>query len=221
MSAMLVPAALLLPGARIGETAISHKAAHKCLKECRAWMSDNEGGVRYWEWDLTDGQFDWRRYLRHHPASVELICSGVTKFEVRFLSSWDHNMQQPRCDFIVHRTDGTAARVHPSSTAPGQIVTGMLDEWLPHGHTRPLLLDQNAGAAEHNTAGAAEHNARGSFRTLHQVDTISRKAAGEFLQRNLQVWRAREHPRGAFMVNLMETPNGHVASFGYFFGHTT
>ena len=125
-------------GTRVGALGISHKAAYKCLKEYRSRTSDEHGGVRLWEHDLTHAAFDWKRYLSHHPQSDELIGAGVVKFEVRFLSTYDRNMSAPRCDFIVHRSDGTAARLHPLSAGPGQIVTGWLGDWLPGANARPF-----------------------------------------------------------------------------------
>ena len=62
-------------------------------------------------------------------------------------------MQQPRCDFILHRTDGTAARFHPSSNGPGEIVTSSLPNWLTGGPNVPVLLERGGdpGATEHAT----------------------------------------------------------------------
>lgn len=198
---MLVPTVVLPPGMQVGDVPISHKAANKCLKEHRTRMSDTEGKVRQSETDLTNGPFDWKCYLTHHPQSEELIGAGVCKFEVRFLNSWDHNMGQPRCDFVVHRADGTAARLHPSKNGPGKIVTGMLDDWLCIGPTRPLCMERNRGATEHNAE---------QFRNLHQVDTISMKKAAEFLRVNVEGWEAKQHPRGPFFVNLMENTSAHT-----------
>ncbi len=98
----------------------------------------------------------------------------ITKCEIRFLNSWDHNMRQPRCDFVVHRADGTATRLHPSSKGPGEIVIGSLDDWLPHGHNLPRRSERDAACVAGN----------GIFRVLHQVDTISREVAGRFSQMN-------------------------------------
>ncbi len=168
---------LLHPRPYVGDTAISHKAANRYFKEWRTWMSTAEDEVGIWGWDLSHEAFDWRRCLSHHPQSEELVGDGVIKFEIRFLNSWDHNMKQPRCDFVVHRADGTAARLHPSPSGPGEIVTSLLDDWLPHGHKSPVLLERDA-------AGAAEYGFARPFRTLHQVDTISRKATCELLERN-------------------------------------
>ena len=144
---------LLQPRTLYGDTAISHKAANACLKNWRSWMSTPEGQVLHWSWDLTHESFDWKRYLSHHPQSEELIGNGVVEFQIQFLNSWDHNMKQPRCDFVVRRADGTAARLHPSSTGPGQIVIGCLDDWVPHGNNNPVLL-------ERDTPGVAEHGHR-------------------------------------------------------------
>ena len=119
MKGMLALPVLLALGVRVAGGPISHRAANKCLKEYRARMSDSAGGVVYWGWDITDEVFDWKRYLSHHPKNEELIGPGVGKFEVRFLNSRDHNKKQPICDFVVHRTDGTAARLHPSTKGPG------------------------------------------------------------------------------------------------------
>jgi hypothetical protein len=153
--------------------------------------------------------------LSHHPQSEELIGDGVIRFEIRFLNGWDPNMKQPRCDFVVHRANGTAARLHPSSTKPGQIITGCLDDWVAPGHQRPSLLTRDtAGVAEHgqHIHGAAEHDAARTFRTVHQVDTVSRKSACAFLRERLEEWQKNDHPRGPFAVDLMLHPAGHTMS---------
>ena len=66
---------------------------------------------------------------------------------------------------------------------------------------------------------AAEHNEEQHFKTLHQVDTISRKAAATFLQRNLEQWQAKDHPRGTFTVDLMEPPSGHNLQPEFYWPH--
>ena len=176
---------LLLPGSIHGDAPTSHKAANQCLKNWRAWMSAEVRDIRIWEADLThDEGFDWKRYLSHHPQKELLIGTGVIKFEVRFLNGWDQNMMQQRCDFVVHRNDGTHARLHPSSSKAGHIVTGYLQNWLPEGYNEPLLLERDIGAAEHNVT---------AFRTLHQVDTISRREAQAFIENNVAHWQAQEH----------------------------
>ena len=87
---------------------------------------------------------------------------------------------------------------------PGEIVTGRLDDWLPHGHDSPVLLERDAaGVAEHG------HHVARPFRNLHQVDTISRTATSEFLERNVTCWHAKQHPRGLFASDLMVHPTGH------------
>jgi len=205
---MLQLPALLAPGTRVGDMPIRHKTANEFLKECRASMLGDDGAVVHWDRDLTYGTFDWKRYLSYHPQSQELIGTGVIKFEGRFLNSWDHNMHQPRFDFIVHRTDGTAARLHPSRNGPGHIVTGALNDWLCDSQPRPLLMERNAGATE--------HNAEQPFRALHQVDTISRRQASVFLEQQQDAWQSKQHPRGPFMVNLMVETSGHSDGHFYF-----
>ena len=192
---------LLLPGSIHGDAPISHKAANQCLKNWRAWMSAEGRDIRIWDADLThDEGFDWKRYLSHHPQKELLIGTGVIKFEVRFLNGWDPNMKQHRCDFVVHRNDGTHARLHPSSSQAGHIVTGSLQNWLLEGYNEPLLLERDIGAAEHNVT---------AFRTLHQVDTISRREAQAFIEKNVAHWQAQEHPRREFYLDLRQHPGGH------------
>ena len=84
----------------------------KMLDDAMMGLPDKGMGV-------DSGPFDSKHDVSHHPQREKLIGTGVCKFEVRFVNSWDHNMKQPRCDFIVHRTCGTAARLHPSSNSPG------------------------------------------------------------------------------------------------------
>ena len=53
--------------------------------------------------DLTNGRlFDWWGYLTGHPRGRDIVGSGVTKFELRFLRPGDP-AKQPLLYFIVHR----------------------------------------------------------------------------------------------------------------------
>ncbi len=71
----------------------------------------------------------------------------------------------------------------------------------------PLILQRDTTVIEQH--GAPEHNVA-IFRTLHQVDTISRKGAADFRQINSTRWLAKDHPREAFFLNLMDNPDGHL-----------
>ena len=66
------------------------------------------------DFDMTDWRdFDWRRFIAQRPDASEIIGTGITKFEFRWLQMRDSNTGLRRTDFIVHRADGTGVRLHP------------------------------------------------------------------------------------------------------------
>ena len=105
-----------------------------------------------------------------------------------FLNTHDHNMHQPRFDFVAIRSDGTAARFHPGGEGPGVVAVGQLSDWtVPFGAPAFGV----APVMEHVTAPA---EARGAavqhFAGAHQADVIGCEAAKKWLAEQLAVWEA-------------------------------
>ena len=80
----------------------------------------------------------WRDYLACHAEARRIIGPGVVGFEGRFLDFLEPNRGQlnlpgrygkQRFDFVVHRMDGTACRLHPSETRDAKPVIGYLSAW--------------------------------------------------------------------------------------------
>jgi len=80
---------------------------------------------------LTDGHIlDWRAWMQHHPQRVQIIGAGITRFMWhRFRDAPDPETRGDRCDFIVHRQDGTAVRLHPHSAREDPPVYGFPCMW--------------------------------------------------------------------------------------------
>ena len=87
--------------------------------------------------DLTNEE-GWRNYLACHPHAREIIGEGVAGFDARFLNALEPNRDklnlpgnfgQHRFDFVVHRVDGTAVRLHPSEKFDGKVIIGSLAAW--------------------------------------------------------------------------------------------
>jgi len=66
---------------------------------------------------LTDGNtLDWRAWKQNHSQRLEIIGAGITRFKWhRFPDVPDPDTRGDRCDFIVHRQDRTAVRLHAHS----------------------------------------------------------------------------------------------------------
>ena len=98
----------------------------------------------------------------------------------------DHNMHQPRFDFVAIRSDGTAARFHPGEDGPGVAVVGQLSDW-----TVPLAPAFAAPVMEHVTAPAEMRGAAVQhFAGAHQADVIGCEAAQNWLAVQLALWKA-------------------------------
>ena len=89
--------------------------------------------------DLTHSAFDWLTYVCRHQDADTIVGVGVVRFELRFLLTQEPNGQKllgalgpwafRRCDFIVHRADGTHVRMHPDRGKEAKVVTGSLNDW--------------------------------------------------------------------------------------------
>ena len=155
------------------EVVVTRQQAHRYLDKCRKGCAHQpvEGTDLSFERD-----FDWRRYLCQHPMAQEIIGSGVWKFECRFLNGWEPNAAklmlpppfgQHRFDFVVHRIDGKAVRMHPSAKADAKVIVGDFESW-------------RWGGARASTPGAAQSVKQGlTFDTLGRVDVLSNANALE------------------------------------------
>ncbi len=102
-------------------TVVTSGDAHKMLSTFRKEatgprLADGTLSVIAESVDLTNrNRFEWHGYLAGHPHGREIVGKGVTKFELRFLAPIDHNQQQRRLDFIVHRRgeEHPHVRLHP------------------------------------------------------------------------------------------------------------
>ena len=67
--------------------------------------------------DLTVMWRDWRAYIAKHKQSEEIVGPGIVSLTAeRIPNSSDPNrFGAKRLDFFVHRSDGTAVRLHPGS----------------------------------------------------------------------------------------------------------
>ena len=90
-------------------TDLGHKLARAALN--KFINDDYEGPV------CLEALFDWRNYLALHPMGIQLVGPGITRAIIdQFEHIKDPNRgNKPRADFIFHRADGTAYRVHPGS----------------------------------------------------------------------------------------------------------
>ena len=77
-------------------------------------------------------------------------------------------MPQPwayrRCDFIVHRVDGSHVRLHPSQKREAFVVIGVLDDWITRA------------PAPGNTRGIDRQDG-GTFRQHSQIDIVGQNDA--------------------------------------------
>ena len=145
---------LLGPDNRV--TAAMGKArAHKFLSDTRASMSA-DGQITEESRDLSDGRdFDWKAYVTSRPDCKEVIGVGIWKFEGRFLAAKDPNAKglaaPNRFDFIAHRVDGSAVRIHPEKVRHGKFCEGRLEDWALGGASaRPAA----SSVARNDTVGA-------------------------------------------------------------------
>ena len=105
----------------------------------------------------------------------------------RFLNSHDHNMKQPRFDFVAIRSDGTAARFHPGSNGPRVVVVGQLSDWTVPVGAKAYVV---APVMERVTAPAETRSAEFQhFSEAHQTDVIGLAAAMTWLAEQFALWK--------------------------------
>jgi hypothetical protein len=77
-----------------------------------------------------------------HILARDIIGEGIVKFEGRFLNSVEPHagklvpqlgaLAAHRFDFIAHRIDGSAVRLHPGSGKDSKVIIGRMDDWCLH-----------------------------------------------------------------------------------------
>ena len=138
--------------------------------------------------DLSDGgAFDWQAYVTSRPDHAQVIGAGIWKFECRFLAARDPNAKilpaPQRFDFIAHRVDGSAVRMHPESRKHGKATEGHLDDWALVPGDGALPAGPASSIARNDTIGAfaaqvwlQEHVSEPNQDVLEEVSAASREA---------------------------------------------
>lgn len=212
---------VLAPKQVVGDK-VAHKTAHKWLHRWRDDHGHGKGGeITKWEEDWT-GQAGWREYISHRDDADIIIGTGIVKFTVNFLSVYDQNMKQPRCDFIVWHADGNGCRIHPAQQKTGHVCVGDPSEWINKSSQHPMLMrrlheatTRATGSAEQPAATAASSNDERPlhvlpFQHLHQQDLITPRKALSFLARQVDVWQDITQPCPPFCIDLRAHPRGHA-----------
>ena len=113
--------------------------------------------------------FPWREYLATHPMAAELVGPGVTSFVFQEIADTrDPNRGGlPRVDFLVHRADGSAYRLHPGKTRR--------QDAKPH-YLPPTSFAGESTATEHTrtTSSSASAFSWSEARLIPQSDRIGR-----------------------------------------------
>jgi hypothetical protein len=174
---------------------------NKKLKELREAMAPGGVGARVVEACRDISGEDWVfDMVCSCGDAVDVIRHGIVKIYAAFFDKcYDHNMRQPRFDFLVVTVELWMTRIHPSSKGWGCFVKGMncLPAW---GTVRPALLDLTQECSKPGIWRRAD----GSFNGLHQNDTVSIRAAADFLKRKTDEWYGKSHPRPRFAEELTD-----------------
>jgi len=193
----LADARALPPGRRVGR-----KKAHMWLSDLRHQHS-HQGKIMREAFDMTfDKAYDWQGYVANHPDCENIVGPGILHFEFRFVNAMEQNkvgvhgdLPVYRADFIAHRADGTAVRLHPSVAKEAQIITGNLQQWRLSATPGPP-----PDVAEQQRAPAAARGMPPAWRGHNQADKMSAAFAYNWLQKYSDDWRERSHPRGQFYL---------------------
>ena len=142
---------------------MSKTAANKALKQLRA-DSAADGAITAESRDLSDGQtFDWQAYVTSRPDYEEIIGQGIWKFECRFVNARDPNWKvlpvEHRFDFVAHRVDGSAVRLHPEQSYHGKATYGDINDWAltpaaPRSQDETVVGAPSTAVARNDTVGA-------------------------------------------------------------------
>ena len=101
---------------------VGRASANEILKRFRLTSEANEVDLTY------STVFEWRAWIQNHNERQEIITEGgIRAFLWRRLPGivdpGDKGLGD-RCDFVVVRVDGTAARLHPHATSEDKVGKG-------------------------------------------------------------------------------------------------
>ena len=176
---------------------VGRRAAHTFLAK---WRAENPTGTGD---DLTEGsEFDWRSYVGQHLDREVIFSTGllIERFSIRKMEwLFDTNTREPRVDFVVRRSDGSAVRLHPGTKQEAKIVIHVEDpntaqkcEALWHDDAPPLAPTQGKG----NDTGKGKGYGKGHDKGT--VDKGKGKGCGDPQEQ-------RKHFKGASMADLIPT----------------
>ena len=209
----------------ISRLPVGRRGAHAFLAKWRAatGAANPTGTIA----DLTDGsEFDWLSYVGQHPDREVIFSAGlrVEGFYIRKMQwLFDTNMHEPRVDFVVRRSDGSAVRLHPSSNQEAKIVihveapdTAQKCETHWHDDAPPLAPTQGKGKDKgkgkgygrkgHDEGGVDKGKGKGwcdaqeqrkHFKGASQADLIQTKVVAAWVAN-----RARYADPGTFALDV-------------------
>ena len=94
--------------------------------EARQLLNRYADGEELGSTDITNTWGTWRLYIACHKSSLEIVGAGIASVSVEWIpNTRDSNRgNAKRVDFVFHRVDGSAVRLHPGRTprADAQIV---------------------------------------------------------------------------------------------------
>lgn len=182
---------------------VSFPAAHRELTRLR----DLTRGTDTVRMDLTNidvGEpFDWRGWVANRDDAAQLVGPGVWAFWFVRLTTRDSNLDEPRADFLLRRVDGQDVRLHPQTTVHKvtrrKEANPVWGNWEAQWHPSTPLSAQNDALA--STRGQSSHSA---FVGMSRADAVGAREACAYLDRKLQEWTERPHPRGLFREDITE-----------------
>ena len=173
---------------------MSVRKAHEKLAAVRAERT------RLGDWetpvDLTFGDFEWKRYIanRSDEMLAEVVGPGVVTAELRFVNTWDQNMKQRRFDFVFHRADELAVRLHPQRTNRETVsVLGELALWAIGAPVPPAMPGVLKPVLENRVMLESQRTSAVSvYDNYSQSDLIGRAQADQYLKEATEAWRPGE-----------------------------
>ena len=155
---------------------MSVRTAHRKLSEERDRNQDPHASV-----DLSQDEFQWKKYLANRSDDMleKVVGPGVSGIVLRYVCTTDSNTGNHRFDFVVHRTDGLAVRLHPQSNGKDTIpILGDPSLWKIDAPLPPAM------PAGRMRVGEADE----IFTEYSQADLIGKKAASQWLEERALEW---------------------------------
>ena len=159
--------------------------------------------------------FPWREYLATHPMAAELVGPGVTSFVFQEIADTrDPNRGGlPRVDFLVHRADGSAYRLHPGKTRK--------QDAKPH-YLPPTSFAGESTATEHTCTSSSSASAFSwsEARLIPQSDRIGKRQAYQ----RLHELREENLPSCIALAGFLDLSDGAMFPWKLWFanlGHST